>query len=281
MSIGAASRITGVTVPTLRAWETRHGFPTPRREGTGDGVHRRYSPSDLDAIARVVAARQAGLSLDAAIATVRSEAAADGRPRSIFAALVDRHPGLHPRTLHRSTMLAISRAIEDEFCARAADSVLIAAFQTPEAYHPARSRWSEFARTASTTVVLAEFERTQTRRRAPTEVSVPSTSAVLREWAVICDAPAATACLVGWERPETGRPGNRRFEAIWSVDPAVTRAAARAALAIAGEYAPELALDHLAAAPTSAGLDPARLLALTDRIVGHLDASAARRHGGG
>ena len=43
-SIKAVSRISGVTEPTLRAWEKRYNVLTPKRTDSG---HRRYSKRDI------------------------------------------------------------------------------------------------------------------------------------------------------------------------------------------------------------------------------------------
>lgn len=273
--IGRVAELTGVTIPTLRAWETRYGFPRPRR---GDGGHRRYSADDIDAIARVVEARRAGYSLDAAIARARAGDAV-APPPSIYAAVHSRWPLLTTRAVSRATMLAISRAIEDECCARATDPVLIAAFQTATAYAPARTRWREMARTASTALVLAAFDRSTHRRPGPVEIAVDARSPVLREWAVICDAPGASACLVGWELPDRRRGRGRAFEALWSVDPVVTRTAAAAGVAIAAQHAPQITFPDIAPLPPrdAEPITADRLVGLTDRIVAHLDDALDRR----
>lgn len=276
LPIGAVAELTGVTIPTLRAWETRYGFPAPDRRGRS---HRRYRHEDVMAITRVVEARRAGYSLEAAIAQARTPAGADEQPTSIYAAVHAAWPSLTTRTISRTTMLGISQAIELECCARAARPLLIAAFQTADAYALARARWTELARTASATLVLAGFDRTTQRPSEPIEIAVAPRSPVLREWAVICDAPGSSACLVGWEHPDRRRRSRRPFEALWSVDPAVVRTAARAAVAIAAEHAPGQRMPDVAPVPARGveAIDPDRLIALTDRIVTHLDAALEHR----
>lgn len=56
-----------------------------------------------------------------------------------------------------------------------------------------------------------------------------------REWALACDAPDLPACVAGWELPgqDGKQDGHRAFEAVWSVDPAVVRSAARIATSLA------------------------------------------------
>ena len=43
LTISDLAQRTGVSAATLRAWETRHGFPTPTRRESG---HRRYDERD-------------------------------------------------------------------------------------------------------------------------------------------------------------------------------------------------------------------------------------------
>lgn len=271
-SIGKVAEATGLSLATLRAWEARHGFPSPPRS---DGTHRRYSADEVDAIKRVMAARSTGLSLAAAIELERQQ----HRPRSIYASVRERWPHLAGRRLGRPTMLAISRAIEDECCARAATPFLLAAFQTPDAYRPARARWADLSHTAAHAIVLAAFPGSQRRRDAPTEIAVAADDPIAREWAVICDAPGASTCLVGWETHDRDSSG-RRFEAIWSVDPLVVRHAALAGLSIAGDHAADSVhlptVSSLGPLP-SRSIDTARLVALTERIVVDVDTALGSR----
>jgi DNA-binding transcriptional MerR regulator len=51
MPIGEVARRTGVTVPTLRAWERRYGLLVPVRTGGG---HRRYSDEDVRRVLAVL-----------------------------------------------------------------------------------------------------------------------------------------------------------------------------------------------------------------------------------
>ena len=57
----------GVPAGTLRMWEERYGFPKPQRLPSG---HRRFTQDHADQVRAVVAAREAGLSLPAAIERV-------------------------------------------------------------------------------------------------------------------------------------------------------------------------------------------------------------------
>jgi DNA-binding transcriptional MerR regulator/methylmalonyl-CoA mutase cobalamin-binding subunit len=50
LGIGSVARQSGLTPDTLRKWESRHGFPRPKRS---DGGTRRYSPAILDQLIEI------------------------------------------------------------------------------------------------------------------------------------------------------------------------------------------------------------------------------------
>lgn len=278
LTIGELARRTGVGVSTLRAWEQRYGFPVPQRLASG---HRRYSPGDEDAVRQVVHDRLSGMTLEAAIGRIAHPTVA-APTHSLLATMHRMRPDLPTRPLSRATMLAISNAIEDEAAGRAHDAVLIGAFQRPEAFSRARRRWTDLARSARATVVLASFGR-PVRRAAYWEVPVDERAPLAREWAVLCDAPGFGAVMVGRELPAAPRPGHGRrdpaFEAAWSVEPDVVREVARTAVTIASAHMPDIVeatrarLGH----PPVITHDVVRTMTrLTNRIVGELDRSVAR-----
>ncbi len=208
---------TGLTAGTLRMWESRHGFPTPSRL---PGGHRRYSETDADSVREVVRLRDLGLSLPAAIDRVR-------RPRqaaaSVFSGLRARRPEIAATVLPKLAVLALSRAIEDEYCAQAAGGLLIGSFQREHFYRRAERRWRELARTADIAVALADFPTRSEPGDGPAEVPVDRHHALSREWAVVISAGGVQACLAAWEQPsEDDIPdAQRRFEVLWSFEPAV------------------------------------------------------------
>src|SRR3954470_13146848 len=125
LSIKEVSERTGVAAGTLRMWEQRYGFPVPERTASG---YRRYRDEVVEALRRVVQLREGGLSMTAAIERAQEgrELAPD-RP-SIYAAVAGGRD-VPRRRLRKSTLVALSRAIEDEALARAAGPVGVAAFQ--------------------------------------------------------------------------------------------------------------------------------------------------------
>lgn len=217
-------------------WERRHGFPTPERLASG---HRRYRERDVELISQVVRERDAGLSLAAAIARVRSSSAR-AEP-SIFAGLRRRCPELQPVVLRKPVLLALSHAIEDESCARAERPLLFGSFQRERFYRQSERRWRDFARTAELAIVFADFERARTPAHGPAEIPIDRAGPLTREWAVVCEAPGHAVCLAGLELPKPrSRPESaREFEVIWSVEPDVVRIATQVCLGLARRSWPD------------------------------------------
>ncbi len=231
LTIGELARRTGVNVATLRMWEERHGFPVSVRLPSG---HRRYVDDTVEKVLRVQRRREAGARLDAAVAEVASDST--GAPSSIFAELRRRRPDLVPRILRKRTLLALTRALEDECISRAQRPWLIATFQHERHYRRAQARWRDLDRTSQRSWALAAFDNPSPSSR-PVEVPLPASAALLREWDLICLAPDFPAALLAWELPGQVevRDTDRRFEALWTLEaPAVVDAARAGASILAG-----------------------------------------------
>jgi MerR family transcriptional regulator, light-induced transcriptional regulator len=237
LSIGDVVAATGVGEATLRAWERRFGFPSPRREPSG---HRRYSRDQVERIRAVVRERDRGLSLAVAIERVTAETSG---PPSLFAPLRERRPDLLPLAIRKRQMLHLTRAVEEESAARAERALMIGAFQRPEFYRRSEARWQRLSRGAEMAFVLATFEAARRPEGAPVEVPIQSGEPVCDEWAVICLAPGYSVCLIGWETvAATGAAdSDRTFDALLSVEPSVVREVASAAIAIAADGEPQVA----------------------------------------
>lgn len=272
LSIGALSRITGVSVATLRTWEQRYDFPLPQRLPSG---HRRYDHATIDAVTAVARQREAGVDLPSAIAGARAPGGADGS--SVFLEVRRRHPDLPFERIHGRTLLAITRALEDECCARAYLPVLFGGFQRQSSYEPLRARWADLARTARATLVFADFHDIAVTGE-PTRVPLRPGSPLVREWFVVCDGPDRAAALVAAELPgQERRPmEDREYDAVWTLEPEVVRTASRvgAAVGLAAGAMDAEGLTHHLAMPVSYLPDPVRPVLLFNRIVAYLDRSS-------
>ena len=96
-----------------------------------------------------------------------------------------------------------------------------------------------------------------------------------REWSLVYDAVGFGAVLSGWERPgQEGVPDlDRRFEALWSVEPELVRDASTVAYGIVERVAPQVVegIEKLLARPIEP-LHPSlgQLTSLTNRMVAYV-----------
>lgn len=269
LSIGEVAAQTGVGEGTLRMWEQRYGFPQPDRTAAGA---RRYSERDVELIRQIARDRDRGLAMRAAIARAQQPS---GRDVSVFAAMRREVAGLSPQRLPKWALVAISRAIEDESLAAAERPVVLATFQRERFYRHVERRWEELARTARLAVVLADFPAADMPLWKPIEVPIAPDVPLVREWALVVDAPGYAACLSAWEIPDQEEVADhdRLFETIWTVEPDAVREAARVLLRTAVANGPELLgnAERLLDDVPPARADAVRQLnALTNRMVGYI-----------
>ncbi|GAA5147380.1 hypothetical protein GCM10023340_19730 [Nocardioides marinquilinus] len=333
MSIGEVAELTGVSVATLRVWESRYGFPRPHRRASG---HRRYDGDVVAAVRDVVRRRERGMRLDVAISQVSgaddaplaprltavpahaqdgtgrtrtpraakardnasSTAASGTRPSepvatSIYAHLRQAHPALAPQRLTKATLLAMSWAMEDEFLSRPQPGARIfGTFQKARYFASAAARWDDLARTTASTHVFADFDRAQPGSSgdpegsgeslgadgptAPVRVTLPATSPLNQEWAVVCDGPHFPLALSAWELPgQHDVPDRDRiFEAVWTLDGQAVRGAARVCAEAASAVGAPGAVEARSALEPAAGtveVDPQTITSLFGRVIGYVD----------
>ena len=264
---------TGLAAGTIRMWEQRYGFPEPQRTPSG---YRVYSEEDVDLLRRVIAFRERGLSVPASLERARNGHAGSDRP-SIYGALLSQGAALTPHRLHKRTLLAISRAIEDETLARAAEPFVAGAFQHERNYRMVEHRYRRLAANG-TAVVFADFEAVAKAPGRPAEVPISPDDAIGNEWAVVVDAPGYAACLLAWEQPnredEDLPDAQRRFEAAWTMDPEVVRQAAKVSCSLVRRVDPQLAAGYeelIADRPLAMETPAPGLTALTNRMLAYLD----------
>ncbi len=267
LTIGDLADQTGLSPATLRMWETRHGFPLPHRLESG---HRRYRDSDVDTIRTVVRHKDAGTRLELAIAAAMAEA--EPAAPSIYAYLRRRHPHLGVHRLKKSTLLALSWAIEDEFCAKADSAMLYGSFQRERYYRHAEDRWTELARVSAGTVALADFPEPDLEG-SPILVGLPQGAPMRREWAVVCDSRDLPVVLTAWELPgQVDVPERQRlFESIWTVEGAAVRDAAKVCAAVAVRNGADPARVGAPSSPAPGAADVPAVTNLFNRMVAYVD----------
>ncbi len=277
LAIKAVAEATGLAAGTIRMWEQRYGFPVP---GRTDGGYRRYTQDDVEALRRVVAYRRRGLSVPAAIERANETGGPTDRP-SIYAAVASADPAARPQVLRKSTLVALSRAIEHEMIAQAVEPILFGAFQHEAFYRAVEPRYREMSARADTSAVFADFPAVRHPEGGPVEIPIAPADALGNEWAVIVDAPGYAACLLAWEQPGVTEAGGaddmeRRFEAIWTMDPYATRRAATVAARLVTRADPEYGAvceAALAERPLALESPAPALTALANRVISYLEAA--------
>ncbi len=275
LAIKDVAEQTGLAAQTIRMWEQRYGYPTPQRTPSG---YRVYSDSDVEMLRRVVAFRRRGLSVPAALERARSWGGPTDRP-SIYGAIASAGSPVQTHLLKKRTLLAISRAIEDETLARAAGPIVAGAFQHERNYRAVEHRYRRLAQLADAVLVFADFDAMAEDDGAPIEVPIADDDALGNEWAVVVDAPGYAACLLAWESPESQKDEalpdmDRRFEAAWTLDPAVVRKATEVSVSLARRVDADVGerVEHLLAGRPLGGEAPTpALTALTNRILAYVE----------
>lgn len=276
LAIKDVAERTGIAAGTIRMWEQRYGFPVPQRTPSG---YRKYSQEDVDLLRRVLAYREGGLSVPAALERARASSEPTDRP-SIYGAVVAGGP-VAPQLLRKRTLIAISRAMEDEALAHGAAPIIVGAFQRERNYRAVQHRYRRLAEVADEAVVFADFVAPRRVPGEPVEIPISPTDSVGNEWAVVIDAPGYAACLLAWEHPrspaEDARTPDfeRRFEAVWTLDPQIVRRAALVGGALAGRADSDLGArleDALRERPLAVEAPAPGLTALCNRIVRYLEA---------
>ena len=276
LAIKDVAERTGIAAGTIRMWEQRYGFPEPQRTSSG---YRRYTSEDVELLRRVLAYREGGLSVPAALERARASTEPTDRP-SIYGAIASNGFPITPQILRKKTLVAISKAIEDETMARGAGPVVVSAFQKERNYRAVEHRYRRMAQAADVAVVFADFPKVSAEEGCPVEVPIAPEDSVGNEWAVVVDAPGFAACLLAWEHPrsvEENRSladGDRRFEAIWTLDPQVVRRAALVGGALAGRVDEELGRrleEKLRDRPLAIESPAPGLTALSNRMIGYLE----------
>ncbi len=274
-AISDVAEQTGLAPGTIRVWEQRYGFPEPERTPSG---YRVYQQQDVEILRRVVSYRDRGLSVPAALERARAAGGSTDRP-SLYGAVVAAGEPVQPRRLRKSTLFAISRAIEDETLARAAGPIVIGAFQDERNYRAVEHRYRRLAKVADACVAFGNFSGVSGGDGEPVLLPVGPDEALGAEWAVIVDAPGYAACLLAWETPESQRDRDREerercFEAAWTLEPSTVRKAALVGSSLARRSAPEVGAhleELLQDRPLAVEAPAPGLTALANRIVGYLD----------
>ena len=172
----------------------------------------------------------------------------DSMPSSVLAELVEALPQLRPQIYFKSSLTALSHAMEDRVLAGSEQPLVIASFQRERYYRQEAHRYQRIARKSDHVYVLsaAETEFCNSSQTYETVAFAPD-DALAREWHLVVMGQQYATCLICRERarPESRSDldiePSRRFEGIWTFDPSVGQTAARILLDRIVVHRPELA----------------------------------------
>ncbi len=197
-------------------------------------------------------------------------------------------PQLRSHLYFKSSLTALSHAMEDRVLAGTDRPLLIASFQQEKFYRQEAHRYRRLGEISDRVFVLAapetEFaESVQEYELVPFE----STDALGQEWHLVAIGAQSAACLICREKIVTPSEvsvlpeidPSRRFEGIWTFDRQVTIAAAHILLDRIQDYRPDLAAkiaqtkqEYLIAVPTLPNDHSASADAFVQRLVTYLQA---------
>jgi DICT domain-containing protein/signal transduction histidine kinase len=208
--------------------------------------------------------------------------------RSVLSELLRQMPQLRSHLYFKSSLTALSHAMEDRVLAGTDRPLLIASFQQEKFYRQEAHRYRRLGEISDQVYVLAAPETEFSDRISEYElVPFESTDGLASEWHLIAIGAQSSACLICREKvvPPSDIPvlpeidASRRFEGIWTFDRQVTIAAAHILLDRIQSYRPELApkiaqakQEYLIAVPTIPHDHSASADAFVQRLVTYLQA---------
>jgi DICT domain-containing protein/GAF domain-containing protein len=164
---------------------------------------------------------------------------------SVLTELLGQHSHLRPHLYFKSSLTALSRAIEDLVLAGADRPLVIATFQEERFYRQEAHRYQRIAAQTDRAYVLSVMEDPQA---LPTEyvlIPIDPLDSLAQEWNLVVIGSQSAACLICQERTgewsnAQGLESSQRFDGIWTFDRQVALDAAQILLGRVVKYRPKL-----------------------------------------
>lgn len=169
--------------------------------------------------------------------------------KSVVQQLLDICTNLRPQMYFKSSLTALSHAMEDLVLNDTDTPLVIASFQRERFYRQEAHRYKRIAHKTQQVYVLAAPETDFNNRSLEYEtIAFTPEDALAREWHLVIIGQHYASCLICRERDVTApdpkygmvMDTNRRFEGIWTFDRSVTLEAAEIVLKRIAVYRPEL-----------------------------------------
>ncbi len=170
--------------------------------------------------------------------------------QTLVSQLLINFPNWRPQMYFKSSLTALSHAMEDRVLADSDDPLVIASFQKERYYRQEAHRYSRIAAKTDQVYVLAAPEAEfRNSSQGYETIAFNEQDSLNHEWHLIVIGKQYSCCLICGEKnnvPHTkpaslAMEASRRFEGIWTFDPQVTVKAAELLLNRILTYRPELA----------------------------------------
>ncbi|MCM1985046.1 DICT sensory domain-containing protein [Lyngbya confervoides] len=169
---------------------------------------------------------------------------------SLLHELLDAQPHLRSQMYFKSSLTALSHAMEDQVLAGEDEPIVIACFQRERFYRQEASRYLRIAERSPQVYVLAAPETDfKNCSDAYETVAFAPEDGLSQEWHLVVLGKSYSLCLICREHPQENHDQPppmvqtdqaRRFEGIWTFDRAVSCKAAELLLQRILQYRPEL-----------------------------------------
>ncbi|MGK7907898.1 MAG: DICT sensory domain-containing protein [Synechococcus sp.] len=178
----------------------------------------------------------------------RSSTPKSQRRTSLLTDLLAACPQVRSQMYFKSSLVALSHALEDLVLFEAQQAIVLANFQRERFYRQEAARYLRIHDVARHVYVLAAPETGFHADEVPYErVALDLDDPLANEWHLIVVSRQYAACLVCAEKPtQVQMDAMRQFEGYWTFEPDVTIASAKLLLGKVATYRPELS-DKLAA----------------------------------
>ncbi|NDJ15874.1 DICT sensory domain-containing protein [Myxacorys almedinensis] len=206
---------------------------------------------------------------------------------SVLDALLKARPQARPQMYFKSSMTALSHAMEDQVLAGDDHPLVIASFQRERFYRQEAHRYLRIAERTDQVYVLAAPETDFANQSEHYEtIAFKPTDGLSKEWHLVVLGKQYASCLICKERelpdlrtdtPELHVDQARRFEGIWTFDRSVVCKSAELLLHRIAYYRPELAakinpvLERIETEPQS-GINQVDPAPFAERLVTYLQA---------
>ena len=169
--------------------------------------------------------------------------------KSVVQQLLDNCTGWRPQMYFKSSLTALSHAMEDLVLNDSDTPLVIASFQRERFYRQESHRYKRIANKSDQVYVLAAPETDFSHGSLDYEtIAFESDDALAQEWHLVIIGQHYASCLICRERNVPASDNkyvsamdtNRRFEGIWTFDRSVTIEAGRIMLERIATYRPEL-----------------------------------------